>query len=122
MNWEAAGVYWDVAQWVVTALVGLYAWITSRQRATQAQIGELAAATDKRLTTHAERIVRIEEQMRHLPEDSEIKGLTDRVAEIHGDLKAVSAELKGLNNVTKIMQRQVEIMDEWLRRSASEGR
>ena len=122
MNWEAAAVYWDVAQWVVTALVGLYAWITSRQRATQAEISELASATDKRLTTHAERLVKIEEQIRHLPEDSEIKELTANVAELHGDVKALAARFEGFVEVSGIMREQVKMMDQFLRKWTTEGR
>lgn len=122
MDWVATGVWVDLAQWAVTVAVGLYVWVTGRQRASQAQIAELAATTDRRLTTHGERLVRLEEQLRHLPDDVEIKALTAGVAGLQGDMKGLSAEMKGLSTVAKLMQRQIETMDEWLRKAAREGR
>lgn len=106
-DYEALGFWLDVAQWVGLGIASLLAIAASRRRT---------------VDDHEKRLVLIEAQMEHLPQDSEIKELTASIAALQGDVKAISADLKGVSTISKMMQRQINTMDEWLRRSASEGR
>ena len=107
----------DLAQWLTTIGVALYVWASNRHRATRDQIEEVRKTHDHRLDNHAERLTRSEEQLRHLPTVSALTELAERVGELHGDLKALSAKFEGWQEVANMMRRQIELMDEFLRKA-----
>ncbi len=110
--------FWvDLAQFAVTLLVGLYVWISNRHRATRGQIEKVRDEHEARLQNHSNRVTSIEEQLRHMPDGKTIQDLTKQLQELHGDFKALNARFEGFKDVAKIMRRQVELMDEYLKRS-----
>lgn len=112
--------FWvDFAQFVVTILVGVYVWASNRHRATREQIEDVRESHDKRLQTHSERITSMEEHLRHMPDGQTIKELTSQLSALHGDFRELNARFEGFKDVADIMRRQVELMDEYLKRSGT---
>lgn len=85
-----------VMQWLTTCSVAVYAWYSSRQSARAAAVAEL----DRRVLV-------IEEQMRHLPDQ-------DLVNQLHGDMKAVKAELVGIKEAQVAMARSLDRINDYL--------
>lgn len=106
----------DVAQWVTTLGIGFFVWISSKQRATRGQIDQVKDDADKRLDNQEARIITIEEHIRHMPKTDDFRELSDRIHQLHGDLREVSTNVKNFENVTGILRDQLGLIDEFLRR------
>lgn len=78
-------------QWLVTAAIGIYSWFISRQAASAKELLELRA-----------RLIKLEEAARHAPSHS-------LVSDLHGDMKALKAEMqtmsKSLNRMNDYLMR-----------------
>lgn len=85
-----------VMQWLITCAVAIYAWYSSRQSARAAAVAEL----DRRVLV-------LEEQMRHLPDQ-------DLVNELHGDMKAVKTELAGIKEALGPLARSLDRINDYL--------
>ena len=117
MDWEGLRVGFDVFQFVATCAVGLYAFVATKQRATRKRLEELRDDHGERLGCHAQRLTRLESELPHLPTSDAIAELSLRVAEQNGDLKALTAEVRGVKDVGDVLRRQVELIDSWLKRA-----
>lgn len=116
MDYDSLRFGLDVVQFLLWAALGLYVWASNRHRATRDHIEKVRDAHDKRLDNHAERLTKAEEQLRHLPDSKTIQVLSDRLAELHGDFKGIKAELDGFRDLAGMLRRQLELMDEFLRK------
>lgn len=85
-----------VVQWLITCAVAVYVWHSNRQHARAEEVAEL----DRRTLV-------IEEQMRHLPDQ-------DLVNQLHGDMKAVKAELVGIKEAQVSMARCLDRINDYL--------
>lgn len=74
-------------QWLMVTAIGIYSWMTARQ-----------AASSKELLELRTRIVALEETIRHVPDQAAI-------AELLGDMKAVRAELAGMQAISRAVDR-----------------
>lgn len=79
-----------------------YAWSTSRQAARQHQVNTLATS----LADINTRVTRLEEQVRHFPDDL-VHGLA-------GDMKALQAQMEGVRQALAPLARSVERMNDFL--------
>ncbi len=86
----------SVLQWLVTCAVGLYAWNANRLAARSKEVNDLRL-----------RVTTLEEHMRHLPDQDLINGL-------HGDMKAVKAELTGIKDALAPLVRSLDRINDYL--------
>ncbi|MNJ40419.1 hypothetical protein D3C77_353160 [compost metagenome] len=87
MNLDQLNFSFSAVQWVVLTVIGIYSWLTKRQAASAQELLELRT-----------RIVALEERVRHLPDHAAI-------AELLGDMKAVRAELAGMQAISRAVDR-----------------
>jgi len=87
MNLNELEFGFQTVQWVVITVVGIYTWMTNRQAASAQEMLELRT-----------RIVALEERIRHLPDHAAI-------TELLGDMKAVRAELAGVQAIARSVDR-----------------
>ena len=87
MNLNELDFGFQTVQWVVVTVIGIYTWMTNRQAASAQEMLELRT-----------RIVALEERIRHLPDHAAI-------TELLGDMKAVRAELQGMQAIARSVDR-----------------
>lgn len=76
-----------VAQWAVTAAVGVYVYIESRSRASRDQLEAIRASHEVRLDS-VERLTGIlAEKLAHVPTANELAKLTNAVTELKGEVR-----------------------------------
>lgn len=115
--------FWlDVAQWVTTALFGLYFWFSNRHKATRDEIAALAQQTqldlkkmDERNVAMKLRITELEAEMKHLPTEQALNQLAIQLQGLHGDFRALTKELKGVRDMQDVMRGHTQLIDEFLR-------
>lgn len=98
MNLDQLNFSFGAMQWLITAAIGVYSWFMSRQAASSQELLELRT-----------RIVALEEQARHLPDQAAITRLLV-------NLEAVRAELGGVQDAVGGVQRAVERINDYLLR------
>jgi hypothetical protein len=77
--------------------------ITSLQGSLTRNIDSLRADVDRRLDTHAERLTRVESDLKHAPTDEDIKRLHARIDDMAGSLGELSGEFKGANHTLQLI-------------------
>lgn len=87
MNLTDLNFGFATVQWLMVTAVGIYSWLTARQAASAKELLELRT-----------RIVALEEAIRHVPDQAAI-------AELLGDMKAVRAELAGMQAISRAVDR-----------------
>ncbi|NNJ15467.1 MULTISPECIES: DUF2730 family protein [Pseudomonas] len=87
MNLNELNFGFQTVQWLILTVLGIYTWLTKRQAASGQELLELRT-----------RIVALEERVRHLPDQAAI-------AELLGDMKAVRAELAGMQSISRAVDR-----------------
>lgn len=99
MNLTDLNFSFSAMQWLVTAAIGIYSWFMSRQ-----------AASSKELLELRTRIIAIEEQIRHIPDQK-------LVNELHGDMKAMRAEMKGMREAIQPLVKGLDRVNDYLIRN-----
>lgn len=87
MNLTDINFGFATVQWLMVTAIGIYSWLTARQ-----------AASSKELLELRTRIVALEETIRHVPDQAAI-------SELLGDMKAVRAELLGMQAIARSVDR-----------------
>ena len=108
--------FWlDLVQWATTLAIGGYVWATGRQRATKQSIADARTHADEireeagqRLDRHAERLIKLEARLEHVPSNEAIESLNARLAELHGDFKQMTGWLEGVKGLLGTMQNSVQ--------------
>lgn len=102
IGWESLRIWLallQIAQIVVTAGVGVVAWRLSRDRARRAEIEAMETDIDAVRV----RMQDIEANLRHMPTQSDLRLLSDRLEQMHGDLRELSGSFRGLSRAVDLM-------------------
>lgn len=109
---------WSLRKRFVTSEAG-----AAIEREAAAAVARLAADTDRRLDEHADRLGKAEaeiamlrETLGHLPTGQELHALNLQLARTQGEMKAMAARFDGWQALGDRLQRQVDMMDEYLRK------
>ncbi|PTS85499.1 DUF2730 domain-containing protein [Pseudomonas sp. HMWF032] len=99
-----------VGQFVFTVVVGAYSISTARKASSKEEADQLTA----RLNGQDNRILVLEQQMKHLPTSEQLTELSSELAEVAGDMKGIKAEIAGVTKALDPLARAVERMNEYL--------
>lgn len=97
MNYDALRFWFDLLQFLLTGGVGIYVYLSNRQRVTSGRIRELEEDMDERLDDHHQRLARVEEHIKHLPTHADIGAVHERLNAIHGELQNLAGVVSALN-------------------------
>ncbi|MBL4906959.1 MAG: DUF2730 family protein [Sneathiella sp.] len=108
-----------IAQVFVNCAIAIYAWQATKHKASLTQIDTLKGRLNKRLDDHSKRLTKLEIDQHHFPTDKDIGELAYDIRALEGSLKAVTAEMEGMKDISKILRHQIETMDDYLRKLPS---
>jgi len=111
-------IFWqivlNITQFVITTLLGLYVFVSNRNRAKAAELMQYKGDTDRRISDHTSRLAVIEETVRCAPNHGDIgkvhgrlDAMSEQLSEARGELKAISKNL-GLIHQFLLNQRRNE--------------
>lgn len=92
----------------------VYTWLTNRNRVTNERItgmqtsledkvATLRTEMDHHLDSHADRLTRVESDLKHAPTDEDIKRLHARIDDMAGDVKELGGEFKGAKHTLQLI-------------------
>jgi len=88
---DGARFFWDVAQTVIMAVIGIYVWWTGRTRATTKAIQQV----DYRVTDVDQHMKRLEQTLDNRPGYGDLDNLRAEMAQTNRTLEGVTAQLQG---------------------------
>lgn len=100
--------WWPVIVTVGNLVVVWIAW--SLRKMADGRIAEVGQALGKRIDRQHERILVLEEGIKHLPQREDIVRLNNAIGEVAGDMKAVRESLRRYDT----MERQVTLIHDYL--------
>lgn len=107
MDWDA---FFRGLNFVGTLVLGIWTFVLNRRKASQME----AEATRLLLTQLQERILTLEVQMKHMPDDAQLDALVDQIATLAGDMKGLRAEMTGVARELSPLSRSVERINDYL--------
>jgi hypothetical protein len=99
-----------VGQFVFTVVVGAYSISSARKASSKEEADQLTS----RLNGQDNRILVLEQQMKHLPTREQVTELALDMAELAGQMNSVKVEIEGVNKSLEPLTRAVERMNEYL--------
>ena len=96
MGTDELRLAFSVMQWLIMGGVGIYAYLTSRDAANASDLGDLRT-----------RVVTLEEQMKHIPDQTLVNAL-------HADMKGVQARLDGIQQSIAPLSAQLDRINNYL--------
>ncbi|MDP7142671.1 MAG: DUF2730 family protein [Alphaproteobacteria bacterium] len=118
----------DLAPWVTIIMfvlqfaTGLFILAMSRKFPTRAEHEELKDTTDNDRAQQANlmtRIYKVEETLGRLPDQETVHELSLQMTRLEGRLESMFTKFDMVDALGKRMQRQIDVMDEWLKRGAN---
>lgn len=118
---------WGIAEWkdlfvIVTVILGclntvamLYLRNIFATRKDFGAIGDRISRHGERLNLGDGRFVRIEERMRALPTTHQLGNLSIQLERLSGDMRAMTKQIEGYDQLHQSLKRQVDVMDDYLR-------
>lgn len=119
VDWDLARFVWGVAVTIITAGLGVWAWLTRKHSVNRSAIERVEAGAKERdaqrqsdITRHDRRITVLEENLKHLPSASDIKALRETIGHLSNLVSHQQATTEGLNrSVSRIEQYLLERPD-----------
>jgi hypothetical protein len=124
---------WGLAEWegliaILGALINLltlcFVLYLKSIFVTRPEIGDLLKKLNERVENHAQRLtngdsrfVRLESRIEQVPSIDAVNALAISLERLNGDVRVVSGQLKGYEALHDTLKHQVELMDEFMRRS-----
>lgn len=99
-----------LGQFLFTVGVGVFSISAARKASSKADAEQLA----QRLNSQDEKILVLQQQMKHLPTSEQMTELSSELAELAGDMKAIKVEIAGVTKALDPLARAVERMNEYL--------
>ncbi len=103
MDLDAAKFWFQVAQTLITAALGVYVYISNRNRVTNERISSLERDMDTRIDGHTERLARVESRLTAVPTHDDMAKLADKINRVAEDTSRMSGELKGVNDTLRLI-------------------
>lgn len=104
---EETKFWFTVAQWITTVLLWLYVWNVNRNRVTDTRIRELEQNMGDKLDRHADRIARLEQDVRHAPSHEDLKRLHSRLDEVGGQVRELKGEFQGARHTLELIHQHM---------------
>jgi chromosome segregation ATPase len=98
------------AQFLFTVVVGFFSWSSARKASSKVEAEALA----KRLSGQDNRLLVLEQQMKHLPTSEQLTALAAKLAELGGDMKGIKSDISGINRSLDPLNRSVDRLNDFL--------
>lgn len=107
MNAEELKIWLQVINMLATFGVGIYVWISTQDKVTNKRITDLEEKVDGRIDTYAERIARVEQDLRHAPTHDDIKRIHARIDAIDQRLSRIEGGFKSQEDLLRLILNRI---------------
>lgn len=95
MDYGAAKFWLDFGNLILTCVIGLYVWLSNRNRVTHERISALEKVFDQRVDAHTAQLAALQAGQDHGPTHDDLKRLHERIDETVAAINGLQGEFKG---------------------------
>lgn len=100
MDLELAKFLFQVLTFLMTGGIGIYVYLSNKDKVTNDRIGKLEEDLDEKLDGHGERIASLESSaIRH----KDLAELHEKINSVSGDVKTLAGEFTGVRNLLMML-------------------
>lgn len=99
MDLELAKFLFQVLTFLMTGGIGIYVYLSNKDKVTNDRIGKLEDDLDKKLDGHIERIVALETRTESSLTHNDMAGIHDKINRIGTDISSLSGKFTGVSNL-----------------------
>ena len=110
-SWILAGA--AVLSLVNVVLIGWIIW--SIKRIAEDKAKEVLAPVTVEISHIQERLGRIDASLEHMPDADEHRNLIVQLTDLKGDVRVLTASLRGASDLFERLERKVDVIDRYLR-------
>lgn len=88
---------------LLTTVIGIYVWISNRNRVTNERISSMERNVDDRLDIYADRLARLEQKVESGPSHDDIKRLHQRIDNIDSGLARLDGQFSGTKHTVDLI-------------------
>lgn len=107
MSAEEIKIGLQVLNMLATFGVGIYVWISTQDKVTNQRISDLEEKVDGRIDSYAERIARVEQDLRHVPSHDDIKRIHSRIDAVDQRLSRIEGEFKSQADLLRLILNRI---------------
>lgn len=106
--------YWPVLLALATVLWGWLMWSARSSFASKTDVSTALTAIAEQIDTLEKEQLKLVERMRTLPSSEDLNQVSNKLTELHGDHKALRAEMEGMNRAVETIDRSVTRIENFL--------
>jgi len=99
MDLELAKFLFQVLTFLMTGGIGIYVYLSNKDKVTNDRIGKLEEDLDGKLDCHVERIVALETRVGASPTYNDLADIHEKINKIGADISALSGKFTGVSNL-----------------------
>lgn len=99
MGMEEMKFGFQVLQFLLTGGIGIYVYLSNKNKVTNDRIGKLEEDLDKKLDGHIERIVVLETKAKSSLTHNDLADIHEKINKIDTDISSLSGEFTGVSNL-----------------------
>lgn len=103
MTIEFAKFGFDIIQTLLIAIIGIMNWLNNRQKVTSSTIARLENSIDTRLDDQGERLTRVEENIKHVPNHDDFKRVHQRLDGLNAAFHEVKGEFQSIKHTLNVI-------------------
>lgn len=107
MDIETLKFGFQVLQFLATGAIGVYVYISNKNRVTNDRITTLESDIDTRLDDQSVRVAHLEEAANHAPTHADLAGLHKRITEVGQDVGLLSGKFEGAKHVLDVIHQHL---------------
>jgi hypothetical protein len=97
MEWVKFG--FQVLQFLLTGGIGIYVYLSNKDKVTNDRIGKLESDLDTKLDGHIERIVALETKSESSLTHNDLADIHEKINKIGSDISSLSGKFTGVSNL-----------------------
>ena len=98
-NIELAKLIFSVAQFLLTGGVGIYVYISNKNKVTNDRITTLEGDIDTKLDNHGERVATLEVEIRKAPSHKDLSSIHEKINRVSEGVNALNGEFGGVRRL-----------------------
>ncbi len=104
----------QVMQFIGTGAIGVYVYISNKNRVTNERMTSMEKDIDDRMDNHGQRLARMEATVEHQPTTADMAKLSDMIAQLSAQVHGLAANVNGIHHQLKPIQESISRVNDYL--------
>lgn len=89
----------QVLQFLLTGGIGIYVYLSNKDKVTNDRIGKLEAGLEDKIDGHGERLAKLETHVDGSPTHDHLSEIHEKINQVSKDISALAGEFNGVRNL-----------------------